>query len=131
MCVCVCVCVCARSSSRPSNGILCLLLDESYTLQHISDIIDTTLLLDIQHICRLVPAIHVSVHARVMVTEQRKRWKNTFLRSKSPPSALFNISTNLEVSRPSDFSWRLVMGEARPASSFSESDMWTSTPSRR
>ena len=51
--------------------------------------------------------------------------QNTFFKSRRPPSAFFNISTNLAVSRPSDFSCRLEIGDVRPASSFSESDMST------
>ena len=39
--------------SRPSDGILCLFLNQSYALQNISDVIDTSLLLYIQFVSRL------------------------------------------------------------------------------
>ncbi len=48
----------------------------------------------------------------------------TFFKSNTPPSAPFNRSTNLEVRRPSDFSWRPpVTGLALPPSTLSESDI--------
>lgn len=37
----------------PSNCVLCLLLNESYALQYIGDVIDSTLLLHIQSVCSL------------------------------------------------------------------------------
>ena len=51
MCVSVCVCVCVIL--RPSDGVLGLFLNESNALQNISDVIYTTFLLHIQHVCCL------------------------------------------------------------------------------
>lgn len=40
--------------SRPSNGVLCLFLNQPYALQNISDVVDTSLLLYIQFVSRLL-----------------------------------------------------------------------------
>lgn len=50
---------------------------------------------------------------------------HTFFKSSTPPSAACRRSTNLDVSRPRDFSWRPpCVGEALPPSSVSVSDIY-------
>ena len=50
----------------------------------------------------------------------------TFFKSSTPPSAAWRRSTNLEVSRPRDFSWRPPwVGEDLPPSSVSVSDIYS------
>ena len=45
--------------SLPFDSVLCLFLDESYTLQYVGDVINTPLLLHIQHISSLGSDINI------------------------------------------------------------------------
>lgn len=55
-------------NSRPSNGVFRLFLNQTYALQNVSDIIDATFLLHIQHVSCLSFKLDIGTAKHIKVT---------------------------------------------------------------